>query len=124
MRGSCRREGWARAEAGRTMPRAHSWLLGRWRRALAWRRDSPGDQMLLDGLGKRELFTGCEVVQDRGRARGQPPSARLVAGIAPGRADHRVQLLPLRRIQAPVTPLLTLLASSYPEETKAAKGET
>ena len=60
-------------------------------------------------LGKRELFTGCKVVQERGRARGQPHGARLVAGIMPGRTNHRVQLLPLRRIQALVAPLLELL---------------
>src|SRR5262245_35404417 len=55
----------------------HGGLLGRWRWNLAWRRDSPGSQILLDGLGKRELFTGCEVVQERGRVRGQSsPSDR------------------------------------------------
>ena len=75
---------------------------------MCWSQSHDG-QMPLDGLGKRELFTGCEVVQERGRARGQPHGARLVAGIAPGRTNYRVQLLPLRRIQAPVTLLLELL---------------
>jgi hypothetical protein len=65
--------------------------------------------MPLDGLGNRELFTGCEGVQERVRARGQQHGARLVAGIAPGRTHHRVQLLPLGGVQEPVAPLLELL---------------
>ena len=73
-----------------------------------------GGKIPLDGLGKRELFTLCEVVQEREALCRQPYGTRLT-GITPGRTNHRVQLLPLGRIQAPVTPLLELLGGRVVE---------
>src|SRR6266567_4227590 len=45
-------------------------------------------------------------MEERGCARGQPHGTRLVAGITPGRTNHRMELLPLDRIEEPITPLL------------------
>ena len=76
-----------------------------------WRVSNTGE-IAFDNLRKRDLITPCELTQNLVSVSGEPDGS-VLAEIPPRGPNHCLQLLPLLRVEKPVTPALQFLGGGF-----------